>query len=57
MVWGIFVQKDIKEKKMIQGRKVYDPLTNTWSTGYWVRDDHGNWYPVWAELRRSRKGN
>ena len=42
---------------MIQGRKVYDPLTNTWSTGYWVRDDYGNWYPVWAELRRSRKGD
>ena len=42
---------------MIQGRKVYDPLTNTWSTGYWVRDDHGNWYPVWTELRRSRKGD
>ena len=42
---------------MIQGRKVYDPLTNTWSTGYWVRDDRENWYPVWAELRRSRKGD
>ena len=40
---------------MIQGRKVYDPLTNTWSTGYWVRDNYGNLYPVWAELR-SRKG-
>ena len=39
---------------MIQGHKIYDPLTNTWSTGYWVRDDRGNWYPVWAELR-SRK--
>ena len=42
--------------RMIQGRKVYDPLTNTWSTGYWVRDDHGNWYPVWTELRSSKKG-
>ena len=21
---------------MIKGGKVYDPLTNTWSTGYWV---------------------
>lgn len=21
---------------MIKGRKVYDPLTNTWGTGYWV---------------------
>ena len=40
---------------MIKGRKVYDPLTNAWSTGYWVRGDYGNVYPVWAELR-SRKG-
>lgn len=23
---------------MIKGRKVYDPLTDTWSTGYWVAD-------------------
>ena len=22
--------------KMIKGRKVYDPLTDTWSTGYWI---------------------
>jgi hypothetical protein len=36
---------------MIKGRKVYDPLTNTWSTGYWVVDDKGNYYPVWAERR------
>lgn len=42
---------------MVQGRKVYDPLTNTWSTGYWVRDDRGNWYPVWTELIRNRKGD
>jgi DNA invertase Pin-like site-specific DNA recombinase len=27
--------------------KVYDPLTDTWSTGYWVADDKGNYYPVW----------
>lgn len=39
---------------MIKGRKVYDPLTDTWSTGYWVADDKGNYYPVWAE--RSRNG-
>lgn len=32
---------------MIKGKKVYDPLTNTWSTGYWVKDDEGNYYPVW----------
>ena len=42
---------------MIQGRKVYDPLMNTWSTGYWIRDDRGNWYPVWAEFSRNRKGD
>lgn len=23
---------------MIKGRKVYDPLTDTWSTGYWIVD-------------------
>lgn len=39
---------------MIKGRKVYDPLTDTWSTGYWVADDKGNYYPVWAE--RSSNG-
>lgn len=34
---------------MIKGRKVYDPLTNTWSTGYWVVDDKGNYYPLWQK--------
>lgn len=34
---------------MIKGRKVYDPLTDTWSTGYWVADDKGNYYPVWQK--------
>lgn len=34
---------------MIKGRKVYDPLTDTWSTGYWVVDDKGNYYPVWQK--------
>lgn len=23
------------------GIKVYDPLTNTYSTGYWVKDSYG----------------
>ena len=32
---------------MIKGRKVYDLLTNTYSTGLWVVDDKGNYYPVW----------
>lgn len=39
---------------MIKGRKVYDPLTNTYSTGWWIVDDKGNYYPVLAE--RSRNG-
>ena len=34
---------------MIKGRKVYDPLTDTWSTGYCVADDKGNYYPVWQK--------
>lgn len=29
------------------GKKVYDPLTNTYSTGHWVKDSYGNWYPIW----------
>lgn len=43
-----------KERSMIKGRKVYDPLTDTWSTGYWVADDKGNYYPVRVE--RSSNG-
>lgn len=30
------------------GKKVYDPLTDTYSTGYWIKDNQGNWYPVWS---------
>lgn len=33
------------------GRKVYDPLTNTYSTGYWIKDNKGYWYPVWSEVK------
>lgn len=43
---------------MIKGRKVYDPLTDIWSTGYWVADDKGNYYPVWqkgVEMERLTK--
>ena len=29
------------------GKRVYDSLTDTYSTGYWVKDSRGNWYPVW----------
>lgn len=25
-----------RRARMIKGRRVYDPLTNTWSTGYWI---------------------
>ena len=32
---------------MIKCNKVYDQLTNAWSTGYWVKDNKGNYYPVW----------
>lgn len=33
---------------MWTGKKVYDPITNTYSTGYWVKDTQGNWYPIWS---------
>ena len=29
------------------GRKVYDVLTDTYSTGYWIQSEQGYWYPVW----------
>ena len=38
---------------MIEGPKVYDPLTGEWSTGRWVVSDLGYWYPVWTEWRKS----
>lgn len=39
---------------MIQGRKVYDPIGNVWSTGYWVPvlDHLGHvvdYLPVWRD--------
>ena len=37
------------------GKKVYDPLTETYSTGYWVKDNQGNWYPVWNEAKENIK--
>lgn len=37
------------------GKKVYDPLTHTYSTGYWVKDNRGNWYPVWSEVKKNGK--
>lgn len=37
---------------MVKGRKIYDPITNTWSTGCWVPlyDKFGRiiiYVPVW----------
>lgn len=29
------------------GKKIYDPITEVWSSGYWIQDSNGNWYPVW----------
>ena len=39
---------------MLKGKKVYDPLTNTWSTGYWlpIYDNRGyivQYVPVWKD--------
>lgn len=33
---------------MMKGKRVYDPLTNTWSTGYWVLVGK-TYVPVWQE--------
>ena len=37
------------------GKKVYDPLTKTYSTGYWIKDSQGNWYPIWGEAKENTK--
>lgn len=38
---------------MIKGKRVYDPVTNTYSTGYWIPMYQGNkiiqWLPVWKD--------
>lgn len=39
---------------MIKGQKLYDPITNTWSTGYWlpIYDCFGyvrKYVPVWRD--------
>ena len=31
------------------GKRVYDLLTDTFSTVYWIKDSRGNWYPVWIK--------
>lgn len=45
---------------MYEGEKVYDPMTNTWSTGLWIPMYHRNghiigWYPVWRNAIRREK--
>lgn len=45
---------------MILGKRVYDPLTNTWSTGYWipVYNNTGcimKYVPIWRDsVKRSK---
>ena len=31
------------------GVRAYDLLTNTYSSGYWIVDGQGYWYPVWND--------
>lgn len=50
---GGISKNDRRGVGMIKGRKVYDLLTRTWSTGYWVIDEKGNYYPVWSERSNS----
>ena len=44
---------------MIKGRKIYDPLTDIWSTGYWIPVYQGNriirWVPVWGDQKGVEK--
>lgn len=38
---------------MIKGKRVYDPVTNTYSTGYWIPIYQGNkiihCLPIWRD--------
>ena len=41
---------------MRKGKKVYDPLTDTWSTGWWIAlySNTGHikeWIPVWSDKK------
>ena len=58
------LRKEVDASEAVSGRwrlmiytgvKVYDPLTDTYSTGYWIKDDKGNWYPIWLEIETSKK--
>ena len=47
---------------MIKGRKVYDPITNEWSTGYWLPlyDYSGRiskYVPIWRDIIKNEKYN
>lgn len=35
------------------GKKVYDPMTNAWSSGYWIVGTNGIAYPIWSEARKN----
>lgn len=41
---------------MIKGRKLYDPIGNVWSTGYWIPVYCGNlvinYLPVWPGIEK-----
>lgn len=38
---------------MRKGKRVYDPIMNTWSTGWWIPVYSGKyiveWLPVWGK--------
>lgn len=47
---------------MVKGRKVYDPIDGTWSTGYWIpvynRNGRVEYYvPVWREIKKRKEVN
>lgn len=47
---------------MQKGRKVYDPLTNEWSTGYWIPirnsfEQITQYVPVWRNSGERRQQN
>ena len=43
---------------MIKGRKVYDPIDDEWSTGWWIPVYQGNiivdYLPVWEEAKEKK---
>ena len=41
---------------MIKGRKIYDPVADTWPTGWWVPVYQGNRIMQWLPVRNDQKG-